>query len=148
MSQKYSGVFPVFDLKFKVNSTPKSDTKTMVEIKDMETFSLSIDGNVEEWTPMDTEGWLRRLMTGKSFTLGLNGKRNVGDPGNDFIHSLAFKTGRDLTTEAEIEFPDGAKLEFNCVVNVTNTSTGDSTNVAPLEFELPSDGKPTYTAAV
>lgn len=140
----YAGVFPVFDLKFKINTTP-SATATLAVIADMETFSLSIDGNAEEWTPMDTEGWVRRLMTGKGFTLGLNGKRNVGDEGNDYVHNLSFKTGRDLSTNAEIEFPDGSKLEFNCVVNVTNTSTGDSTNVAPLEFELLSDGKPTYT---
>ncbi len=144
----YSGVFPVYDLDFKINTTPSVEIATLASIADMETFSLSIDGNVEEWTPMDTEGWIRRLATGKSFTLSLNGKRNVGDPGNDYVHGLAFKTGRDLSSNAEVEFPDGSKLAFNCVVNVTNTSTGDSTNVAPLEFELQSDGKPTYTPAV
>lgn len=144
----FNGVFPVFNLKFKINTTPVAQTPALAVIADMETFSLSIDGNAEEWTPMDTEGWMRRLMTGKSFTLGLNGKRNVGDVGNDYIHGLSFRTGRDLSTDGEIEFPDGSKLEFNCVVNVTNTSTGDSTNVAPLEFELLSDGKPTYTPAV
>jgi hypothetical protein len=34
-------------------------------------FSLAVDGNVEEWTPMDTEGWVRRLMTGKGFAISL-----------------------------------------------------------------------------
>ncbi len=144
----YKGVFPVFDIKFKINTKPGVEAGTMAEIADMETFSLSIDGNTEEWTPMDTEGWMRRLSTGKGFTLSLNGKRNVSDAGNDFIHSCAFKTGRDLSTDAEIEFPDGSKLTFDCVVDVTNTSTGDSTNVAPLEFDLLSDGKPTYVEAV
>ena len=116
--------------------------------RSMESMSLSIDGTVEEWTPMDTEGWMRRLMTAKSFTIGLNGKRNIGDAGNDFIHGLAFKTGVACSTDAEIEFPDGAKLTFACVVSVTNTSGGDSTNVGPLEFEFLSDGKPTYTPGV
>lgn len=140
----YAGVFPVFDLDFKINTLP-GGVATLASIKDIETMSLSIDGNVEEWTPMDTEGWVRRLMTGKSFTMGLNGKRNIGDAGNDFVHGLAFKTGVDCTTNAEITFPDGAKLAFNCVVNVTETGGGDSTNVGPLAFELLSDGKPTYT---
>lgn len=140
----YAGVFPVFDLDFKINTVP-GGTALLAQIKDIETMSLSIDGNVEEWTPMDTEGWVRRLMTGKSFTMGLNGKRNIGDAGNDFVHGLAFKTGVDCTTNAEITFPDGAKLAFNCVVNVTETGGGDSTNVGPLAFELLSDGKPTYT---
>jgi hypothetical protein len=142
----YSGVFPVFDLIFKINTTPTS-TATMASIADMETFGMAIDGNIEEWTPMDTEGWVRRLATGKGFVMSLNGKRNVGDVGNDYVHSLAFKTGRVLSTDAEIDFPDGSKLAFKCVVNVTNTSTGDSTVVGPLEFELQSDGKPTYTEA-
>lgn len=140
----YAGVFPVFDLDFKINTLP-GGVATLASIKDIETMSLSIDGNVEEWTPMDTEGWVRRLMTGKSFTMGLNGKRNIGDAGNDFVHGLAFKTGVDCTTNAEITFPDGAKLAFNCVVNVTESGGGDSTNVGPLAFELLSDGKPTYT---
>lgn len=143
----YAGVFPVFDLDFKINTLP-GGVATLASLKDIETMSLSIDGNVEEWTPMDTEGWVRRLMTGKSFTMGLNGKRNIGDAGNDFVHGLAFKTGVDCTTNAEITFPDGAKLAFNCVVNVTESGGGDSTNVGPLAFELLSDGKPTYTPGV
>lgn len=143
----YAGVFPVFDLDFKINTVPVG-TALLAEIKDIETMSLSIDGNVEEWTPMDTEGWVRRLMTGKSFTMGLNGKRNIGDAGNDFVHGLAFKTGVDCSTNAEITFPDGAKLAFKCVVNVTETGGGDSTNVGPLAFELLSDGKPTYTPGI
>lgn len=138
----YTGVFPVFDLIFKVGA----DKESLQTVADMETFSMSIDGNVEEWTPMDTKGWVRRLMTGKGFSLSLNGKRNVGDAGNDFVHGKAYATGRDAAGVGAIEFPDGSKLEFDCVINVTNTSTGDSTNVAPLEFELMSDGKPTYTA--
>lgn len=143
----FTGVFPVHGNTFKVNTTP-SAAATLAVIKDIETMSLSIDGTVEEWTPLDTEGWMRRLMTAKSFTLGLNGKRNIGDAGNDYIHGLAFKTGVDCSTDVEIGFPDGAKLTFDCVVNVTNTSTGDASNVAPLEFELMSDGKPTYTPGV
>ena len=39
--------------------------------------------SVEEWTPMDTEGWGRRLTTGKMFTISSSGKRNIGDSGND-----------------------------------------------------------------
>lgn len=144
----YAGVFPVHGMKFKVNTAVAPAAASLATIKDMESMSLSIDGTVEEWTPMDTEGWMRRLMTAKSFTIGLNGKRNIGDAGNDFIHGLAFKTGVACSTNAEIEFPDGAKLAFNCVVNVTNTSGGDSTNVGPLEFEFLSDGKPTYTPGV
>ena len=143
------GVYPVFNINFKIGTKGRESTEQdMMIIKDMETFSPSIDGNIEEWTPMDTEGWVRRLSTGKGFTISLSGKRHVGDPGNDYIASLAWKSGIECSSKAEIEFPDGDKLEFNCVVNVTTPFGGDSTNVSTLEFELQSDGKPVYIPAV
>lgn len=142
------GVYPVFNIGFKIGIQGRESTPTdMVIIKDMETFSPSIDGNVEEWTPMDTEGWVRRLMTGKGFSISLSGKRHVGDPGNDYVAGLAWKSGLNCSSKAEIVFPNGDKLEFNCIVNVTTPFGGDSTNVSGLEFELQSDGKPTYVAA-
>lgn len=140
------GVYPVFNIGFKIGTKGRtSEEADMVIIKDMESFSPSVDGNVEEWTPMDTEGWIRRLMTGKGFTIALNGKRNVGDVGNDYVAGMAWKSGLDCSSKAEILFPDGDKLEFDCIVNVTTPFGGDSTNVSGLELELQSDGKPTYT---
>lgn len=143
-----AGVYPVYKIKFKVGvKGSKSATQDMKVVKDLETFSLSIDGNVEEWTPMDTDGWMRRLMTGKSFTISLNGKRHVGDEGNDYVADVAWKDGLDCSTKAEIEFPNGSKLTFDAIIDVKNIEGADSTNVAPLEFDLMSDGKPTFTPA-
>lgn len=143
-----TGVYPVYNTKFKVGIKGKeSKDEDMKTIADMESFSMSIDGTVEEWTPMTTSGWKRSLMTGKAFSISLKGKRNIGDPGNDYIHSTTFKDGLDCSTKAVVEFPDGSKLEFDCVISVTNDGGGDSTNVAPLEFDLKGDGKPIYTPA-
>lgn len=143
-----AGVYPVFNIQFKIGTKGRSGTESdMAVIKDMETFSPSVDGNVEEWTPMDTEGWIRRLMTGKGFAITLNGKRHVGDPGNDYVAQMAWKSGLDCSSKAEIVFPDGDKLAFDCIVNVTTPFGGDSTNVSGLEFELQSDGKPEYVAS-
>lgn len=142
----FSGVFPVYNLKFKIGTKGKeSKEQEMATIADMESFSISIDGKVEGWTPMTTAGWERSLMTGKKFTIGLNGKRNVGDKGNDYVANTAWNDGLDCSTKGEIEFPDGSKLKFDCVINVKNVGGGDSTNVAPLEFEMIGDGKPVYT---
>ena len=96
---------------------------------------------------MTTDGWQRSLMTGKSFSVSLKGKRNVGDKGNDYIANTTFADGLNCSSKATIEFPDGSKLAFDCVINVTNNSGGDSTDVAPLEFDLQGDGKPVYTKA-
>lgn len=143
-----TGVYPVFDLKFKVGiNGPQSTEEDMKVVAEMETFSVSVDGNVEEWTPMNTEGWVRRLMTGKGFSISLNGKRHHGDPGNDYVAGVAWKKGLDCSTKAEIEFPNGDKLQFNCVLNVGTPFGGDSTNVSTLEFEMQSDGKPEYVPA-
>lgn len=143
------GVYPVFDIEFKVGIKGRASSAPgdMVVVKEMETFSPSIDTNIEEWTPMDTAGWVRRLATGKGFAITLNGKRHEGDPGNDYIAGLAWKSGTDLSGKAEIVFPGGDKLTFDCVINVSTPFGGNSTNVSGLEFELQSDGKPTYVAA-
>lgn len=149
MSKVTSGVFPVFNIEFKIGTVgPESTEEDMKIIKDLETFQIAIDGNVEEWTPMDTEGWMRRLMTGKAFGLTLNGKRNIGDPGNDYVANTAFKSGLECSSKMEVIFPDGAKLSYDCILDVKDPGSGDSTDVAALEFEALSDGKPEYTPAV
>lgn len=145
MSTVSSGVYPVYENQFKINTKGRESGETnLVTIADMESFSVSFDDNVEEWTPMTTEGWVRRLKTGKGITISLNGKRNIGDPGNDYVAGLAFKTGQACNSELEWTFPNGAVATIPCVINVTSVG-GDSTNVEPLEFECLSDGKPTFT---
>ncbi|MBQ9314958.1 MAG: hypothetical protein IJ220_08250 [Clostridia bacterium] len=148
MATVTSGVYPVFNNVFKIGTAGRSSAAAdMKTIADCETFSLSMDNNVEEWTPMTTEGWIRRMQTGKGFSISISGKRNVGDDGNDYVASKLFATGQDVETVFEWEFADGTKVSFNCIISVSNAGTGDSTNVAPLEFEVMSDGAPTITPA-
>lgn len=145
----YTGVYPVFNNKFRIGikGLASNEETDMKPIADLENFSPSFDNGVEEWTPMDQEGWIRRMMTGKGFSIDLSGKRNIGDAGNDYVAGLLFKTGQDVETIFEWEFPSGAKARFNCIVNVTNVSGGDSTNVGALEFSVMSNGKPAFFPA-
>lgn len=140
-------VYPVNEVVFKINTEGRETTGTFVTIADMETFGIAFDNGVEEWTPMDTKGWMRRLMTAKSVTISLNGKRNYGDPGNDYVASKAHANGNAANSIIQIVFPDKSEFEMPCVLNVTADGGGDSTNVIALEFEALSDGAPTYTAA-
>lgn len=141
-----TGVYPVFDNVFKIGTKGvASTTEEMKTIADMESFSVSLDNGIEEWNPMDTGGWTRRLTTAKSVSISLNGKRNVGDEGNDYVAGLAWVTGQNANSKFEWTLPSGAKVSFNCVVNVTSLG-GDSTNVDALEVEILSDGAVTYTA--
>lgn len=144
-----TGVYPVFENKFKIGTNGRASTSPddMKAIAEMETFSVAIDGNTEEWSPMEGEGWLRRMVTGKALTITLSGKRCIGDEGNDYVADNAWGTGTTCESKFEWEFPSGAKLAFDCVLSVTNPGSGDSRNVAGLEFDVMSDGKPTYTPA-
>lgn len=142
---KATNVYPVLDNKFKAGAAKESATV----IADMEQFSLSISNGVETWTPMDTEGWQRALMTAKAITISMSGKRNIGDAGNDFVAGKVFKNGHDAEGYFEWEFPDGTTIAWtNAVFDVKNMGGGDSTNVAPLEFDVISNGKPTVTPAL
>jgi hypothetical protein len=144
-----TGVYPCYENQFSIDTTG-GDGSTVANCKtiaDMESFSVSIDGNIEEWSPYNMEGWMRRMVTGKSIGITVSGKRNVGDDGNDYVAGLALKTGKDCETAVVWNFPSGAKLVVPCVINVTEWGAGDSRSVAPLAFEIQSNGKPTFTPA-
>ena len=143
MPNSFSGVYPCYENQFKIGAV---GAQTLNTIADMESFSVSFDDGVEEWTPFETEGWKRRLKTAKGLSISVSGKRKVGDAGNDFVAGLAFKNGREAEADFEWTFPDGTVVDFsNAVVNVTALGSADSTGVAPLEFEVLSNGKPTVT---
>ena len=144
MANRTSDVFPCYENQFKVGASSTS----VNTIADMESFSVSFDNGVEEWTPFDTEGWVRRLLTSKGITISVSGKRNIGDEGNDFIAGKFMSNGPDAQAYFEWTFPNGDKVVFDkAVINVTNIGAGDSTGVGALEFDIQSNGKPTYTAA-
>lgn len=143
------GVHPVHNNIFKVNSVGRTLLPAdFVTIKDLETFGLSVESNTEEWTPMDLSGWARQAVTGKKLTVSFSGKRNYGDPGNDYIASKLISTGQEVETILEWTLPSGAKLTMNCVINLTTPAGGDSTNIDALEFDLLSDGLPVFTPAI
>lgn len=131
-----SGVYPCYENQFSANGNV---------VAECETFSVAIDGNIVEWSPFDQQGWLKRMVTGKSITITVSGKRCVGDEGNDTIAALAYKTGQAAQlTSFEWNFPGGSMILTNAVVNVTNLGGGPSRDVAPLEFQIMSNGKPSF----
>ena len=139
-----TGVFPCYKNQFKIG-TKASETATL-PIADMEEYSVSFDNTVEEWTPYNSEGWKKTLMTGKAVAISVKGKRNIGDAGNDEIAGLAFENGREVERPFAWVFPDGTEVLFaNAVISVTALGTGGATNVGGLEFEIKSNGKPTVT---
>lgn len=139
------GVHPVNATTFGVNPNGRTGTESVV-VKDAESLSIAIDNNIEEWDAMDAGGWKRRLTTAKSITISMGGKRNFGDPGNDYVAGLFMKNGQDCNSIFTVIFPNGDKLVMPCVINVTSLG-GDATAADALEWEALSDGTPSYIAA-
>ena len=138
-----SGVYPCYENQFSIGAV---NAETLSSIADCVSFGVSFEDNVEEWTPYSSEGWKRRLKTGKGVTISVTAKRNVGDTGNDFVAGLAFKNGRESECDFQWNFPDSTIVKFgSAVINLKSLGGGDSTNVAPLEFDIMSNGKPTIT---
>lgn len=143
-----TGVYPCYENQFQVNTAAAGAEASMATIADCETFSATFNNGVQEWTPFETEGWRRALMTAKAITISVTGKRNIGDAGNDAIAALATKNGRDVERDFHWTFPDGTVIKFHdAVISVTNAGTGDSTGVAGLAFDVISNGKPEITLA-
>lgn len=146
MPEVRTGVNPSNEILFGVCMTGRPEDMKTAEyttVKDAEGLDISIDGGVEEWDAMDQKGWKRRLMTAKSISITMGGKRNYGDPGNDYIAGLALKMGQDVNTAMKITFPNGDVMYIPVVINVTNLG-GNSTAIEQLSWEAQSDGKPEY----
>lgn len=139
---KTEGVFPCYKNQFHIGDAAESKN----DIAECESFSVSIDNGVETWNSFTQEGWQSALQTGKAITISVSAKRSIGDPGNDFVAGKWLANGQDAYAYFDWTFPDGTVVSWDkAVVNVTNINGGDSTNVAPLEFDIVSNGKPKVT---
>lgn len=139
-----NGVYEVYQNQFTIGVGGRNSTaEQMLPIADLENFSVSIDNTREEWNAMENGGWGSGMITGKKMTISLKGKRNIGDPGNDYVAGLWMAKGKAAKSVLNWNFPDGTVVHIPVDISVTNNGTGDTTNVAPLEFECASDGKPT-----
>lgn len=138
-------VYPVNANSIKVKAHSAATSGTYSTIADMESAAINVDTGVETWYGLAEGGWQKALATSKALTINMAGKRSYGDTGNDLIASMWNTNGTNALVDVEISLPDGAKLDFTAVVQVTNIWGGDSTAVGALEFSLICDGAPEYT---
>ncbi|MDF2804099.1 MAG: phiCP51 [Anaerocolumna sp.] len=141
------GTFPVYNSVAKVGTKGSASVDTdMKTIAELESCEIKVAGKTEDWTSMTSAGWGSTMMTGKTMSVTCKAKRCIGDIGNDYVSSTAYKDGLDCNSKFSITFPDGGILSFDCVLDVTNPGSGESSAAAALEFEAKCSGKPTYTA--
>lgn len=130
-----SGVYPCYENQFAIGKSG-TDTAT-TPIANCEEFSVAFDNGVEEWTAFENEGWKSRLMTAKSVTISVKGKRTIGDAGNDEIAELAFKNGTAAQLPFKWTFPNGASVLFkNAVISVTATAQAQAQVLHLLNLRL------------
>jgi hypothetical protein len=138
-------VYPVHSNKFYIGVEGLNSTDgDMVIIRGLENFAPAIDSKVETWEDMTEEGWASALATGKSITVGFSGKRQYGDPGNDFVGETMLATGDLAESKFIWELPSGSVLKFDCVITVSKPGGGDTTGADSFEFEVKSNKKPTF----
>lgn len=140
-------VYPVNANSIKVKKHSGATGGEFVTIADMESANISVDTGVETWYGLAEGGWQKALATSKALTIEMAGKRSYGDAGNDLIGNMWNTNGVNALVDVQLDLPDGAKLEFTAVVQVTNIWGGDATAVGALEFSLICDGAPEYTEA-
>lgn len=133
------GQYAINECKFKVKVGNEYK-----EIADMEEVNITIENNVETWYSMANGGWQDALLTAKALTGSFNGKRCYGDAGNDHLDNLRYNIGKQANADYEIEFPNGAKLDFTAVTALTDV-LGGATGVLPLSGDLIGKGKPNFT---
>lgn len=90
MAKVESGVFPCYENQFAVGKAGTESATT--NIANCEEFSVAFDNGVEEWTAFENEGWKSRLMTAKSITISVKGKRTIGDAAMTRLPPLHLKT--------------------------------------------------------
>lgn len=145
MGDKAQGVFPCYKNQFKIGAS----RETAHTIAECESFSTSIDNGVETWNSFEEEGWQSALQTAKAIGISVSAKRCIGDAGNDFVADKWLANGQDAYCYFSWVFPDGTEVSWDkAVINVTNINGGDATGVAPLEFDIMSNGKPEVSAPV
>ena len=95
-------VFKVSNNKFKFGTKGlESADADMMMPKDLTNFAPTIDNTTDEWYAMDAEGWAKSAVVGKKLSFSFQGKRSVGDPGNDYIASLFMAMGSDAMTKLQ-----------------------------------------------
>lgn len=102
-------------------------------------------GVIKDWKPAELKGATQHLKTANDEKIAINGKRTLGDPGNDALCALYRKTGMDANQDFAFVAADGRVMLFNATVNLSKIdSSGEMDDLAAIEGELLLNGYPTF----
>lgn len=135
---------------FEIDTTPGS-TPTLVEICGIESVDLPISYEVQNGFFTCDNGWGYSDRTGAQITGTLEGKRVLGDAGQEYVIGLQYDLTQDAKTTIKITYPlsdtgsTAATLEIPATITNIQDIGGATTELSVFSMEFMSDGEPTYT---
>jgi len=116
-----------------------------IGIANVTSLDNSNSGVIKDWKPAELKGATQHLKTANDEKIAINGKRTIGDPGNDELCALYRATGLEANRDFAYVAADGRVMLFNATVNLTKIdSSGEMDDVATIEGELLMNGYPTF----
>ncbi|EIY0496224.1 hypothetical protein MMB82_003006 [Listeria monocytogenes] len=125
----------------------KLTTGDGVLIKDLETLDISLNSNIEQYTTIG-ENFERAVKTGMAMELGLDGKYNDSDEGQNELRETWDKVGASAEKTIVAKFPGGSKYEITGPIGINDFGGGGANDIGAFSATLNSNGAPKFTAAV
>jgi hypothetical protein len=126
----------------KLNAAP-TDPKLLIA-KGITSVDPDNNEESEETYYFDGGGAAEIDITGFMMSYGFEGHRNYGDPAQDYIMSLANKTGPDRKCWFEVIEPNGDKWEGPATISEIKLPGGDANAKGEISFTISFDGQPTF----
>ncbi|EAD4262068.1 Ig domain-containing protein [Listeria sp. FSL L7-0993] len=117
-----------------------------VAIKDLETLDISLNSNVEQYTTIG-EVFERAVKTGAAMELGLDGKYNESDPGQNELRETWDKVGAEAEKTIVVKFPAGSKYEITGPIGINDFGGGGANDIGSFSATQNSNGTPVFTPA-
>ncbi|EAC9201334.1 phage tail tube protein [Listeria monocytogenes] len=117
-----------------------------VAVKDLETLDISLNSNVEQYTTIG-EVFERAVKTGAAMELGLDGKYNESDPGQNELRETWDKVGAEAEKTIVIKFPAGSKYEITGPIGINDFGGGGANDIGSFSATQNSNGTPVFTPA-
>ena len=126
----------------------KKDTQ-YIGIANVTKHSDTNTPNVIEWKAQENHGAKSHLIAGNDEQIAIEGKRTIGDAGNDELCKLYRAKGMAANRDFAYLDAEGRVMLFNATVSITNigASDGDMDEVAIFSATLLINGEPTFDTA-
>lgn len=101
---------------------------------------------MEQYTTIG-EVFERAVKTGAAMELGLDGKYNESDPGQNELRETWDKVGSEAEKTIVVKFPAGSKYEITGPIGINDFGGGGANDIGSFSATQNSNGTPVFTPA-